>query len=143
MNPLKTWSHSIIKHNQEHDWVCLTIIWDLALKFWYICTYIYVFMYVLFCFVMICADVLLVHFVHICMFVYVYIYVCASVHIYICVYICAGTHCICLKVICLSCRYRACYLLVWHCYLGSILAFSFEFQNLNTTICTKTSNKST
>ena len=36
-----------------------------------------------------------------------------------------------------------CYLLVWHCFLGSILAFSFKFQNLNITFSTKTSNKST
>ena len=44
---------------------------------------------------------------------------------------------------CLSCRYLGCYLVVWLCYLGSVLPFSFEFQNLNTTIFTKTSNIST
>ena len=82
----------------------------------------------------------------ICIFVCVYIYVCASVRVYACVYVCAGTLFYLYKSYlfkCLSCRYLGCYLLVWHYYLGSIVAFSFEFQNLNTTICTKTSNKST
>ena len=76
----------------------------------------------------------------ICIFVCVYIYVCASVHIYICVYVYAGTHYYLYKS-CLSCRYLGCYLLVWYCYLDIILAFSFEFQNLKTSICTKISNK--
>ena len=82
----------------------------------------------------------------ICIFVCVHIYVYAYVHIYACVYVCVGTH-FCLHKSCLfSClsrRYLGCYLLVWHCYVGSILAFSFEFQNSNTIICTKISNKST
>ena len=80
----------------------------------------------------------------ICIFVCVYI--CVSVRIYACVYVFVGTRRYLYKSYlsnCLSCRYLGCYLLVWHCYLGSILAFSFEFQNLNTTICTKTFNKST
>ena len=85
---------------------------------------------------------------HIYIYVYVYlrVYVCAFVHVYACVYVCVGT----LSYLyisylskCLSCRDLVWYLLVWHCNLGSILAFSFEFQKLNTTICTKTSNKST
>ena len=79
-----------------------------------------------------------------CIFVCVCIYVCASVHIYIFVSMYVLVHTvICIKVICLPCRYLGGYLLVWHCHLGSILALSFEFQNLNTTISTKTSNKST
>ena len=49
---------------------------------------------------------------------------------------------VCIKVfICLSCRYLGCYLLVWHCYLGSILAFSFEIVKLNTTTCAKSSTQ--
>ena len=43
---------------------------------------------------------------------------------------------------CLSCRYLGCYFLIWHFYLGSILAFCFEFKNLITAIWTKTSNMS-
>ena len=98
---------------------------------------------VLFCFVVLCMYVLFVYCMHIyvcsCVYVYlyVYIYVHTSVHIYTCVYVCAGTHCYLYKrYLLLSCRHLG-------CYLGSILAFSVEFQNLNTTICTKTSNKST
>ena len=33
------------------------------------------------------------------------------------------------------------YLSVWHCYLGSILAFFFEIVKLNTTTCTKSSTQ--
>ena len=73
-----------------------------------------------------------------------YIYVCSSVYIYASLYVCVGTH-FCLNKSylfnCLSCRYLGCYLLVWHCYLCSILAFSFEIVNLNTTTCTKSSTQ--
>ena len=73
-----------------------------------------------------------------------YIYVCSSVYIYASLYVCVGTH-FCLNKSylfnCLSCRYLDCYLLVWHCYLCSILAFSFEIVNLNTTTCTKSSTQ--
>ena len=41
----------------------------------------------------------------------------------------------------MSCRYLGCYLSVWHCYLGSILAFSFEIIKLNTTTFTKSSTQ--
>ena len=116
------------------------------------CIRMFVSMYVLFRFVMLRMDVLFVSCMHIyvCIYVYVYVYlyVCVYMYVHLCtsilvsMYVLVHTF-ICIKVICLSCRYLGCYLLVWHCYLGSILAFSFEFQNLNTTICTKTSNKST
>ena len=89
---------------------------------------------------------------HICMYLCTCVYLC--VYIYVCtVHLCAYNLCLCmcwyiythfyLYNKCLSCRWHdlGCCLLVWHCYLGSILAFSFEFQNLNRTICTKTSNK--
>ena len=100
-NPLKTWSHSIIKHTQEFDWVCLTIVWDQVLKVLCICICMYVSMYVLFCFVMLCMDVLFVYCMHIyvCIYVYVYLYVCIYMYvhlctyIYICVHVCTGTHC--------------------------------------------------
>ena len=80
-----------------------------------------------------------------CIFVCVYIYVCASVCIYACVYVCVGTPFYLYKSYLfkrLSSSYLGYYLMVWHWYLVSILAFSFQFQNLNATICTKTSNKS-
>ena len=90
-----------------------------------VCIYMYISMYM---YISICVDI--------CMFyVYVYLYVCIhvclSVYIYASLYVCVGTH-FCLNksylVNCLSCRYLGCYLLVWHCYLGSILAFSFEVE---------------
>ena len=54
-----------------------------------------------------------------------------AVYVCLCLCMCWYTF-ICVKVICLSCRYLGCYLLVWHCCLGSILESTFEFQNLNT-----------
>ena len=74
----------------------------------------------------------------------VYIYVCSSVYIYASVYVYVGTHfCLYKSYLfnCLSCRYLGCYLSVWHCYLGSILAFSFEIVKLNTTTCTRSSTQ--
>ena len=151
-NPLKTWSHGIVKHNQEFDWVYVTILWDQVLKVYvlfvmfcmdvlyvycmhiyiYVCIYVYVYLYVC----------IYVYILYICVFVSVHISVCSSVYIYACLYICVGTHfCLYKSYLfnCFSCRCLGCYLLVWHCYLGSILAFSFEFLNSNTTICTKSS----
>ena len=99
----------------------------------YVCIYIYIYIYIY------------IH-IYIYIYIYIYVYVCASVCIYACVYVCVGTlSYLCKSYLfkCLSSRYLGCYLVVWHCYLGSILAFSFKFQNLNTAICTKTSNKST
>ena len=81
----------------------------------------------------------------ICIFVCEYIYVNASVCVCACVYVCVGKLFYLYKsclIKCLFCRYLGGYLVVWHCYLGSILAFSLEFQSSNTTICTKSSNKS-
>ena len=105
----------------------------------------------MFCFVMLCMDVFLC-----ILYAYIFMYMCIFMCVYTCMCVCVHI-CLCLMCCyiytlfylyksylfkCLSCRWRdlGCYLLVWHCYLGSILAFSFEFQNLNTTICTKTSN---
>ena len=103
-----------------------------------VCIYMYISMYM---YISIC--------VYICMFyVYVYLYVCIhvclSMYIYASLYVCVGTHFCLYKsylVNCLSCRYLGCYLLVWHCYLGSILAFSFEIVKLNTTTCAKSSTQ--
>ena len=89
-----------------------------------------------------------------CMYIHMYLCICIFVCVYIYLYVNSCTYMLVsmyvflytfvrIKVICLSCRYLGCYLLIWHCYLGSILAFSFKFQNLNLTICTKASNKST
>ena len=111
----------------------------------------YVSMYVLFCHVMDGCFLCILYayicmYLCICVFVCMYMYVCASVRIYACAYVYVGTLFYLYKSYlfnCLSCRYLGCYLLVWHCYLGSILAFSFESQNLNTIICKKNSNKST
>ena len=44
-------------------------------------------------------------------------------------------------VICLSSRYLGCYFSVWHCYLGSILAFSFKIVKLDTTNGTTSSTQ--
>ena len=107
-----------------------------------------------FCFVMFCMDVLYIYCMHIYMYafvymytciyiyIYIYIYVCSSVYVYACLYVGAGTDFCLYKsylLNCLFCRYLGCYLSVCHCYLGSILSFSFEFLNLNTTTCTKSS----
>ena len=80
----------------------------------------------------------------VCIFVYVYIHVCSSVYIYASLYVCVGTYFCLYKgylFSCLSCGYLGCYLSVWHCYLGNILAFSFQIVNLNTTTCTKSSTQ--
>ena len=118
------------------------------------CICMYVSMYVLFCFVwMFCMYIVCIYMylficmyicmyvLCICIFLCLYIYVCSSVHIYVlsmnvlvhtCLY---KSH----FFNCLSCRYLGCYLLVWYCYLRSILAFSFKFLNMNTNTCTKSS----
>ena len=44
-------------------------------------------------------------------------------------------------VICLSSRHLGCYFSVWHCYLGSILAFSFKIVKLDTTNSTTSSTQ--
>ena len=77
---------------------------------------------------------------------YMYICMCAYICMFICVCICLSL-CRCWDTLlyksyllnCLSCRYLGCYLSVRHGYLGSNLSFSFEFLNLNTTTCTKSS----
>ena len=121
----------------------------------------FVYMYIHVCFHV--CFVLLCHFLMFCMYivynyiyVFMYMYICMCVYVYICMCIIASI-CLCLSRCvathfylyksslfnCFSCRYLGCYLLVWHCCLGSIVAFFFEFQNLNTTIFAKTYNKST
>ena len=102
------------------------------------CMYVYIFIYMYICM-----------YVYICMFhVYVYLHVC--IYIYICIfifaslYVCVDTHfCLCKSYLfnCLPCRYLGYYLSVWHCFLGSILAFSFEIVKLNTTTGTKFSTQ--
>ena len=126
------------------------------------CIYMYVFMHGLFCHVLYVLHVYCMHvyvyiyvyvFLYVCIYMYVlgicifvcvYIYVCSCVYIYASLCVCVGTH-FCLHKSylfnCFSCRYLGCYVLVWHCYLGSILAFSFEILNLNTTACTKSSTQ--
>ena len=85
----------------------------------------------------------------ICIYMYALMYMYMSIYLYVrlCSYMVGPMYVlvhtfICIKVIYLiffSCRHLGCYLLVWNCYLGSILAFPFKLQNLNTTICAKTS----
>ena len=90
-----------------------------------VCIYMYISMYMYIC---ICVYIFMFY-VYVCL--YVCIHVCLSVYIYASLYVCVGTHFCLYKsylVNCLSCRYLGCYLLVWHCYLGSILAFSFEVE---------------
>ena len=113
------------------------------------CLCMYVSMYVMFCHVLyvLCVYCMYIYvYLSLCIFVCVYIYIYVSricifvcVYIYICIFICAslcvcfGTNfCLYKRYIfnCLSCRYLGCYLLVWHYYLGSILALSFEIVKL-------------
>ena len=106
-------------------------------------------MFCMFCLYIVCIYIYIFMYMYICMFyVYVYLYVC----IYVCLsvykdaslYVCVGTHFYLHKIYlvnCLSCRYLGCYLSVWHCYLGCILAFSFKIVKLNTTTCTKCSTQ--
>ena len=104
------------------------------------CMHVYVYIYV-YVFLYVCIYM---YVLGICIFVCVYICVCSYVYIYASLCVCVGTH-FCLHKSylfnCFSCRYHGCYVLVWHCYLGSILAFSFEILNLNTTACTKSSTQ--
>ena len=113
------------------------------------CLYMYVSMYVMFCHVLyvLCVYCMYIYvYLSLCIFVCVYIYIYVSricifvcVYIYICIFICASL-CVCFGTNfclyksyifnCLSCRYLGCYLLVWHYYLGSILALSFEIVKL-------------
>ena len=114
---------------------------------------IYVFMHVCFhvCYVLSCfVCFVCILYVYICIFIFMYICMCVyiyvsricifvCVYIYICIFICASL-CVCFGTNfclyksyifnCLSCRYLGCYLLVWHYYLGSILALSFEIVKL-------------
>ena len=111
---------------------------------WFECTlYVYIYVYVyLYVYLYVCIYYVCFTYMYICMCIY--IHVCSSVYIYASLYVCVGTH-FCLYtsylVNCLSCRYLGCYLSVWHCYLGSILAFSFKIVKLDTTICTKFSTQ--
>ena len=105
----------------------------------------YVSMYVMFCHVLYVLYVYCMY-IHVCIYLYVYLYECVYICIFICasLYVCVGTYFCLYKsylLNCLSCRYLGCYLSVWHCYLGSILAFCFEIVKLNTTTCTKSSTQ--
>ena len=143
-NPLiKTWSHGVV--NIPGIWLRLFDYFvGSGLKGLIICVYAYMspcIYLVLPCFV--CT---LYEYIYIYVYVYLYtcIYVCSSVYIYASVYVYVGTHfCLYKSYLfnCLSCRYLGCYLSVWHCYLGSILAFSFEIVKLNTTTCTRSSTQ--
>ena len=105
----------------------------------------YVSMYVLFCHVL---YVLYVYCMHIYTFMYMYIWMCVYICMFICVHI-SFSLCMCWYTLLfvlnlfnyLSCRYLRCYLSVWHCYLGGILAFSFEIVKLHRTICTRFSTQ--
>ena len=100
----------------------------------YVCIYIYLYIYLYVCIYMYVSRI--------CIFVCVYIYIC--IFIFASLYVCVDTHfCLCKSYLfnCLSCRYLGCYLSVWHCCLGSILAFSFEIVKLNTTTGTKFSTQ--
>ena len=100
----------------------------------YVCIYIYLYVYLYVCIYMYVSRI--------CIFVCVYIYIC--IFIFASLYVCVDTHfCLCKSYLfnCLSCRYLGCYLSVWHCYLGCILAFSFKIVKLNTTTCTKSSTQ--
>ena len=114
----------------------------------------------MFCFVMFCMFCILyaylciylcicifacvcIYMFYVYVYLYVCIYVCSSVHIYASL-VSVGTHfCLYRSYVfnCLCCWYLGYCLSVWHCYLGSILIFSFKILNLNTTTCTKSSTQ--
>ena len=85
------------------------------------CVRIYVYLYVYIC---MCVCVYVYIYIYICM--YVCMYVCIYMYVHLCTYILMSMYVlvhtvICINVICFSCRYLGgCYLLVCHCYLGSI-----------------------
>ena len=87
----------------------------------------------MFCLFIVCIYMYM-HLMYICMCVYIYVHLCT--YMLVSMYVLVHAF-ICIKVIYLFVL-LGCDFLVWYCYLGSILAFSFEFQNFNTTICTKT-----
>ena len=134
-NPLKTWSHGVVNtHVSFH--VCYVLSCFVCMLYVYICIYL-----------SICIFVCVYIYIYVCMFhIYVYLYVWVYICIFICtsLYVCVCTHfCLYENYLfkCLSCRHLGCYLLVWHRYLGSILAFSFEIVKLNTTTGTKSSTQ--
>ena len=100
----------------------------------YIYIYVYIYLYV-YLYVYIYIYVYFTQ-MYICMRVYIYVYSSVLLSMYVLVHIFA-----CIKVICLSSRYLGCYLSVWHCYMSSKLAFSFEIVQLNTTTGTKSSTR--
>ena len=136
-NPLKTWSHGVVNtHVSFH--VCYVLSCFVCMLYVYICIYLSICIFV-------CVYIYI--YIYVCMFhIYVYLYV----WVYICIFICASLYvCVCTHFCLyenylfnyLSCRHLGCYLLVWHRYLGSILAFSFEIVKLNTTTGTKSSTQ--
>ena len=113
------------------------------------CLCMYVSMYVMFYHVLYVLYVYSMY-IYVYIYLYVYLYVCIYIYIYICIFICAslyvcvGTHFFLYKSYLfnyLPCRYLGCYLSIWHCYLSSILAFSFEIVKLNTTTDKKSSTQ--
>ena len=121
----------------------------------YIYTCIYVCMYI---YIYVCVCMYVCVCVYVCICLYVYMHVCIHVLIYICLlfkrceYMWMGVFCVCVCLclfVCLlvsiyisqhKCLWKVneisvciffhlgCYLSVWHCYLGSILAFNAEVQ---------------
>ena len=114
--------------------VCYVLSCFVCMLYVYICIYlsicifvcVYIYMYVCFTYM------------YICMCEYIYVYSSALLSMYICTHFCLYENYL---FKCLSCRHLGCYLLVWHRYLGSILAFSFEIVKLNTTTGTKSSTQ--
>ena len=147
-NPLKTWSHGVV--NIPGIWLGLfdyfvgSGLKGLTYVCMHVCFHAYIFCFVIFCMYIVWIYMYTFTYMYICMCVYIYIYVCWSVYIYASLYAYVGTHfCLYKSYLfnCLSCRYLGCYLSVWHCYLGSILAFSFEIVKLNTITCTWSSTQ--
>ena len=106
-------------------------------------------MYVLFCHVLYVLYVYCIYIYVYNIFMYMYIGMCVYMYVYLCTYMLLSmlvlVHTfVCIKVIqlivCLL-DIQVAYLSVWHCYLCSILAFSFEIVKLNTTTCTKSSTQ--
>ena len=108
--------------------------------YFHVCSVLSCFVW-MFCMYIVCIYMYIFMYMHICMCVYICMFIC----VHICFSLCMCWYKFCLYKSYLfnffSCRYLGCYLSVWHCYLGSILAFSFEIVKLNTTTCTRSSTQ--
>ena len=101
-----------------------------------ICVYACMFPCML-CFVMFCMFCMYIVCIYIYMYIFICMYICMCVYIYIYVY----SSVLLSMYVLVHIFFLGCYLSIWHCYLSSILAFSFEIVKLNTTTDKKSSTQ--